>query len=68
MRRTTITDLNDLTNIEVVQVTTNVVKSVILNTCAGCVLESHILSTNSRAEQQQRTASTASHTHHEVGR
>jgi hypothetical protein len=41
MRRTSITDLNDLTNIEPVQVTTNVVKSAFLNTCAGCVLESH---------------------------
>jgi hypothetical protein len=35
-RRTSITDLN---NIELV--TTNVVKRAILNTCAGCVLESH---------------------------
>ena len=40
MRRTSINDLNDLTNTELV--TTNVVKSAILYTCAGCVLESHM--------------------------
>ena len=38
MRRTSITDLNDLTNIELVKLTTNVVNSALLNTCAGCVL------------------------------
>jgi hypothetical protein len=56
MRRTSITDLNDLINIELVQVTmnqvaTNVVESAVLDTCAGCVLESHILSTNGGAER-----------------
>jgi hypothetical protein len=55
MRRTSVTDLNDLTNIELVQVTmnqvtTNVIKRAILNTCAGCVLESHISSTKVGAE------------------
>ena len=44
MRRTSIIDLNNLTNIELVTmnlVTTNVVKSATLNTYAGCILESH---------------------------
>ena len=41
MCRTSITDLNDLTNIELVIVTMNVVKSATLNRCVSCVLESH---------------------------
>ena len=53
MRRTSINGLNDLTNIELV--TTNVVESTIFDTCAGCVLESHM-----KHERSSRTVTTHS--------